>query len=163
MLILLYKWSPICIFFLLLLPHGRSQIKCEFLSLVMLRCQRIKDTNIHLQKHKTKPVCYQMTENRPLPQHPQSQPWLRYFPQWLLHLFLNLAYKNNQEACAKKNFSCLLSANSPSIFTTLCSHTQIQVLMWSLYSAFTFHFSKVFWIDLKPSKETFEWQPELLN
>lgn len=65
--------------------------------------------------------------------------------------------------CQKKRFSCLSSANSPSIFTTLCSHTQIQILMWSLYSAFSFHFSEVFWILLKTSKETVEWQPKLLN
>ena len=97
-----------------------------------------KDTNIHLQKHKIKPVCYQMTEN-PSP-HPCPHPSLRYFPQSDCYIFPFIwLYKNNQEMCAKKKkFSCLSSANSPSIFTTLCSHTQIQMLMWSLYSAFSF-------------------------
>lgn len=58
-----------------------------------------KDTNIHLQKHKTKPVCYQITEN-PSP-HPQPQPWL--FPQSDFYIFSTIwLYKNNQETCAKK-------------------------------------------------------------
>lgn len=121
-----------------------------------------KDTNIHLQKHKTKPVCYQITE-KPSP-HPCPHPSLRYFPKVTVTSFPPSGFTKITRKCVpKKRFSCLSSANSPSIFTTLCSHTQIQILMWSLYSAFSFHFSKVFWILLKTSKETVEWQPKLLN
>lgn len=97
-----------------------------------------KDTNIHLQKHKIKPVCYQMTEN-PSP-HPCPHPSLRYFPKVTVTSFPSSGFTKITRKCVpkKKTFSCLSSANSPSIFTTLCSHTQIQMLMWSLYSAFSF-------------------------
>lgn len=120
-----------------------------------------KDTNIHLQKHKTKPVCYQMTEN-PSP-HPCPHPSLRYFPKVTVTSFPPSGFTKITRKCVPKKNSAVFHQQIVHLFSPLCSHTQIQILMWALYSAFSFHFSKVFWILLKTSKETVEWQPELLN
>lgn len=77
-----------------------------------------KDTNIHLQKHKIKPVCYQMTEKSlPSPSTPTRN---KILPPSDFYTFPSIwIYKNNQEPCAKK-ISAVFYQQIVRLFSPLC-------------------------------------------